>query len=400
MAGQIVSKGAGAWMVRVFLGRDENGKRRYLSKTIHGNKKDAERFLAATLRDRDLGVRVSESKATVSEYLERWLTEAARPKVTEKTLEGYRACIRNYVSPRIGSRPLSKLTGLEVQTVYNEMRESGLSPRTVQYTGMILKQALKQAVQWRILTFNPCDAAKPPRQEKQEMQALSPDEARRFLAVAREDHHAALWELALTTGARPSEYLALKWEDVDWKNGTVRIQRSIDRKPGGGWSFGENKTRRSRRPIKLHGSALDALRRWRERQDEMRREAGKNWNNHGLVFTAENGSPLDRLNLARRNFRRILERAGLAGIRLYDLRHTYATLALSAGVPAKVVSEQLGHSGVALTLDTYSHVLPHMQDDAVAKVEALLSEPAGTPPAHQTEGKPESWHTIGTPRVQ
>ena len=200
MAGQIVSKGAGAWMVRVFLGRDENGKRRYLSKTIHGNKKDAERFLAATLRDRDLGVRVAEAKVTVSEYLERWLSEAAKPKVTEKTLEGYRACIRSYVNQRIGSRPLPKLTGLEVQAVYNEMLESGLSPRTVQYTAMILKQALKQAVQWRMLTFNPCDAAKPPRQEQREMKALGPEEARRFLAVAREDHHAALWEFALTTG--------------------------------------------------------------------------------------------------------------------------------------------------------------------------------------------------------
>lgn len=400
MAGQIVSKGAGAWMVRVFLGRDENGKRRYLSKTIHGNKKDAERFLSATLRDRDLGVRVSEAKATVAEYLERWLMEAARPKVTAKTLEGYRACVQNYINPRIGARQLSKVTGLEVQALYNAMSESGLSPRTVQYTGMILKQAIKQAVQWRMLTFNPCDAVKPPKQVTAEMKALDPAQARKFLAVAREDHHAALWELALTTGARPSEYLALKWDDIDWQNGMVRIQRSIDRKPNGEWSFGENKTQRSRRPIKLHGTALDALRRWRETQDAMRREARENWQDHGLIFTAENGSPLDRHNLARRNFRRILNAAGLPKIRLYDLRHTYATLALSAGVPVKVVSEQLGHSGVALTLDTYSHVLPHMQDDAVAKVEALLLEPAGTPPAHQTEGTPESWHTIGTPRLQ
>ncbi|MCZ2153793.1 MAG: site-specific integrase [Bryobacterales bacterium] len=265
---------------------------------------------------------------------------------------------------------------------------------------MILNQALKQAVLWRILVFNPCDAAKPPRQEKTEMRALSPEQARRFLAVAREDDYAALWELALTTGMRPSEYLALQWSDIDWRNGTVHIQRSIDRMPNGEWSFGENKTRRSRRPVKLSQGTLDALRQWREVQDGVRRDAGERWQEHGLIFTAANGSPADRHNLTRRRFRAILETAGLPAIRLYDLRHTYATLALSAGVPVKVVSEQLGHAGVALTLDVYSHVLPHMQDDAVSKVEALLAGDGGTPEAHQNAHHAKNWHTIGTPSLQ
>ncbi|MCZ2153792.1 MAG: hypothetical protein LC114_07820 [Bryobacterales bacterium] len=133
MAGQIINKCAGTWLVRIFLGRDASGKRRYLSKTIHGNKRDAERFLASTLRDRDLGLAISESKVSLSEFLERWLTEVAKTKVTEKTYAGYRACIEKYVNPRIGDRALSKVSGLDVQALYNAMREAGLSPRTVQY---------------------------------------------------------------------------------------------------------------------------------------------------------------------------------------------------------------------------------------------------------------------------
>jgi len=374
MAGQIIPRGKNVWLVRIYLGRDESGKRIYLNKTIHGPRKAAQAWLNQRLTERDAGVAVKPAQQTLNEYLDRWLETAAKPKVRPKTLLGYRSILDCHVRPALGTRPLAKITSLEVQQAFQDMRDKGLSARTIEYTRMILKQAFKQAIQWRLLTFNPCDGVQIPRRERREMQALSPEQARRFLAVARGTHHGALFELALTTGLRPSEYLALKWEDIDFERGTLSVVRSLDAEPGGGYRLEETKTRNSRRVVKLLPGVLSALVEHRQAQQRQREEAGERWNEQGFVFTNELGGPLQRHNLAHRYFRKILEEAGLPQIRLYDLRHTAATLALAAGVPVKVVSEMLGHSSVALTLDVYSHVLPHMQEDAARRMAALLEE--------------------------
>jgi len=392
MAGQIIARGPSTWLVRVYLGRDANGKREYLNKTVHGTKKNAQEWLTATLRDRDIGVAVKPAQINLNAYLDQWLETAAKPKVRPKTFTGYQDVLRRYVRPKLGSKPLAKVTPLDIQTLYNEM---SVSPRTTQYTAMIVKQALEQARRWRMLIHNPCDGVKPPRNARKEMQVLTPEQARRFLAVARGDRHGVIFEVALTTGMRPSEYLALKWPDLDLEKGTASINRSIDFLPGGGWEFADNKTARSRRTIKLHSNAAQSLREHRRRQEEQRRQAGKSWADHDLVFTNDTGGPVDRHNLAQRHFRRILDAAGLPLVRLYDLRHTAATLGLVAGVQVKVISEMLGHASVALTLDTYSHVLPNMQEEAAAKVEALLM---GEEPKKGSAGA--NRHTIRTQRVQ
>jgi len=393
MPGQIIGRGKGVWCVRVYLGCDPaTGKRAYLNKTVHGNKKAAEKWLTATLRDRDMGGAIEPAVMPLNDYLDKWLEAVAKAKVRPKTFRGYGDVLRRYVRPGLGWRPLGKLGPLEIQGVYNRLTEGGLSPRTIQYTNMILKQALEQAVKWRLLFHNPCKAVKVPRQVRKEMQAFDPSQARRFLAAAREDRHGVVFELALTSGLRPSEYLGLKWPDFDPARGTVSINRSIDLLPGGGWQFAENKTGRSRRTVKLHSNVVASLLEHKRRQEADRERAGEKWTEHGLVFTNETGGPLDRHNLAQRQFRRILEAAGLPAIRLYDLRHTAATLALLAGVPVKVVSEMLGHASATLTLDTYAHVLPHMQEDAAAKVEALLMGPAIT-------AADAKRHTTGTQRL-
>lgn len=388
MAGQIISRGKNVWLVRIYVGRDEAGKRIYLNKTIHGPRKAAQAWLNQRLTERDAGVAVKPAQQTLNEYLDRWLETAAKPKVRPKTLLSYRNILDCHVRPALGARPLSKITPLEVQQALQAMSDKGLSTRTIEYTRMILKQAFKQAIQWRLLTFNPCDGVPIPRRERREMQALSPEQARRFLAVARGTRHGALFELALTTGLRPSEYLALKWEDIDFERGTLSVVRSLDAEPGGGYRLEETKTRNSRRVVKLLPGVLKALLEHRQAQQRLREEAGERWKEQGFVFTNELGGPLERHNLAHRHLRKILEEAGLPQIRLYDLRHTAATLALSAGVPVKVVSEMLGHSSVALTLDVYSHVLPHMQEDAARRMAALLED------GGEEEGVKR--HTIGT----
>ena len=376
-AGQIIPRGERIWLVRVFMGRDsESGKRKYVNKTIHGTLRDAQAYLSRSQRDRDLGVFFEPSRISLDGYLDKWLETAAKPKLRAKTHRDYEALLRRYVRPALGSRQVAKIEPLEIQGLYAEMQERGLSARTVRFTHAVLRAALHQAVKWRLIPQNPTQSVDLPKQAKGEIQVLNPQQARDFLKEAAKDRYHVLFAVALTTGMRPSEYLALKWPDVNFKQGTVSVIRTLEPVKGGGWRFADTKRARSRRLVKLQESVLKLLSEYRDSQAEERAAANGDAAAADLIFVNSNGNPLNERNLVQRNFQVILERAKLPRIRLYDLRHTAATLALGAGVPAKVVSEQLGHASVAFTLDTYSHVLPHMQEAAAAQMEALLFESA------------------------
>ena len=375
MAGQIIPKGERKWLVRVFMGRDsETGKKNYYSKQINGNKKDAQKFLNGVLRELDLGTFIEPSPMTVKEYMDKWLEIAAKPRLSERTFVDYEDLIRRYVRPSIGKKKLSDLRPLDVQGLYTEMQERGLSARTVRYCHAVINSAFKQAIKWGLLARNPAELVELPKQTHTEMQALSPDEAVRFLQAASEDRHRVLFTFALITGARPEEYLGLQWKDVDLQNATVTIRRTLVwRRRGGGWYYGQPKTNKSRRQIPIPFSLVSALTEHRRRQAEERLKAGPDWQDNDLVFTTAEGGPLMTQNLFRRHFKPILRRAGLPeSIRLYDLRHSCATLLLAEGENPKIVAERLGHSTVVLTLDTYSHVLPNMQRAASDKLENIL----------------------------
>jgi integrase len=268
---------------------------------------------------------------------------------------------------------LAKIRPLEIQALYQGMQERGLSARTVRYTHAVLHSALSQAVKWRMLAVNPAASVDLPRQQHKEMRVLAPDQTRLFLLeAAKQDRLGSMFAVAVTTGLRPSEYLALKWSDLEFATGTLSVNRSLDWMKGGGWQFQETKRTGSRRTIRIQNSVCAMLQQHRLDQAKERNEAEEKWHETGLIFTTRSGGPLDERNIAQENFARILTSAGLPSIRLYDLRHTAATNALSAGVPAKVVSEMLGHASVAFTLDVYAHVLPNMQEQGAAMVEALL----------------------------
>lgn len=372
MAGSIVARGERTWLVRVFMGRDANGKQVFHNRTVHGTKKDAQAYLNAVLRERDLGTFVDPAPITLGAYLDRWLNEAAKPKVRERTHADYASLLARYVRPVLGGRRLRDLTPLDVQALYTSMLERGLSPRTVRYTHAVLSSALKQAVRWGMLARNVAELVDLPRQERREMRALSPEEAGRFLDAAKGDRWGVLFAFALTTGMRPGEYLALRWADVDLKAGTATVRQALVRTKGE-WRFEEPKTAKSRRTVPLPASTSKALALHRVQQAEARLRAGAEWCDLGLVFAGEDGQPLDERNLVRRHFKPILQAAGLPGdLRLYDLRHTCATLLLAAGVNPKIVAERLGHASVTITLDTYSHVLPTLQRDATDRLEAIL----------------------------
>lgn len=200
MAGQIIKRGDKTWIVRIFMGRDEQGKRRYINKTIHGTKKEANTYLSTTLTAISTGTFVEPSPMTLSHYLDKWLKGAARPRLRDNTYLEYEGLLNRYVKPVLGERRLSDVRPLDVQAFYAGLSERGLSPRTVRFAHSVLSSAFKQAVRWRMLAHNPCSSVELPRKAGKEMQSLTPSEAARFLVEASGDRWGALFILALATG--------------------------------------------------------------------------------------------------------------------------------------------------------------------------------------------------------
>jgi integrase len=371
--GQIVGRGPRRWLVRVFLGRDrETRRRRYHNRTVHGTARRAQEYLTKALRERDLGRGLEGSEITLNEFFDRWLNNAAKPKLRQKSYRSYESLMRRYIRPTLGERLLAAITPLDVQSAYQRLIDRGLSPRTVRYTHAVLRAALHQAIRWRLLLQDPTEGAELPRLGRREMRVLNAEQSRIFLEAALKTHYGPVFAVALTTGMRPSEYLALQWSDIDWDRGTVSVVRTLE-KVKGSWRFADTKRDRSRRVIKLQEWVLEMLKGMQARTSQ--RCKCDSPDAADLVFTTANGRPINSDKLAKQ-FKALLRQLDLPTLRLYDLRHTAATLALSAGVPPKVVAEQLGHASAAFTLDVYSHLLPHMQQEAAAQVEGLLFPPS------------------------
>jgi integrase len=368
--GQIIARGERRWLVRVYLGRDrETHKRTYHNRTIYGSLRHAQAYLTRRLHERDLSRGVEGLQVTVDEFLDHWLKTAVKPKVRGKTYSDYAAMLRRYIRPAIGARILASLSPLEIQAAYQVMIERKLSARTVRYAHAVLRAAIRQAIRWQLLLNDPTQGVELPREQCREMSVLTTEQARSFLRTASHSPQACLFAVALTTGMRPSEYLALCWRDIDWDRGTISVVRTLHRNEGQ-WTFADTKRVRGRRVVKLQIWVLDLLRKLKGGVGEA--EAACDSVFADLIFTTARGEPTREEYLVKKHFKPLLREAGLPNIRLYDLRHTSATLALTVGVAPKVVSEQLGHASAAFTLDTYSHVLPHMQDEAAAKMEAAL----------------------------
>jgi integrase len=261
---------------------------------------------------------------------------------------------------------------MQIQSLYRAMTERGLSPRTVRYTHSILRQALAQAVRWRLLATNPADDLALPKQPRQEMRALDPEKAAAFLEAIRGDRWEALWELLIVTGLRPGEALGLRWSDIDLDRNRLSVQRTLVREDDG-LRLAEPKTATSRRVVVFPSSTGGTLRAHRARQLKARLKAGDEFDGTlNLVFATHLGRPLDYSNLVSQHFKPIVKATGLEPLRPYDLRHTCATLLLASGEHPKVVAERLGHASTVMTLDAYSHVLPDMQESAADKLELML----------------------------
>ena len=344
------------------------GKRRQKWLTAR-TKKDAEALLAEAIADLRRGERVEPSMTPLREYLTDWLA-AIQPTVRPATYVRYRGVIDRWIVPRLGGVPLARLGAAQLQRAYSAWLAAGLAAETVRLHHGVLHRALDRVVRWQLLRSNPCDAVEPPKRDRPETATWTAEQAPRFLAATDDGDLAALWRLAMLTGMRRGELLALRWADLDLTRATVSVRRTPTRGPDG-LTVGEPKSAAGQRAVALPPSCVAALRRHLARQNERRRIGAEAWHAAGLVFERGDGRLLHP-NVAWATFRRLVARMGLPAIRFHDLRHTSATLAPEQGVHPKVVAERRGHSDVGMTLNRYSHVAAEMQRAAAVQMDELL----------------------------
>ncbi len=359
--GSISRRPSGGWMGQFTVHTAEGRKR----KTLYGRTRaEVAAKLAKALVDREDGLLLDAGNLTLEEYLVRWLSDSVKSTVRASTFERHEQLVRFHIRPALGEIKLKALTPAHVRRLISDKLGGPLAAGTVRKIHSTLHKALSQAVSDGLIPRNAA-AVKAPSPAPKEMRPLSEAEARAFLKAAREsgDRFEALYVLAITTGLRRGELLGLRWDDADLERGTLRVGRALVRK-GGRHTLGETKTRRGRRLVNLTPRTVAVLKGHRKKQLEQRVQLAGMYEDHGLIFSSEIGTPLNPENLVKRSFKPLLKKAGLPEIRFHDLRHTCATLLMERGVHPKLVQELLGHATIAMTLDTYSHYLPSMGDQA------------------------------------
>jgi integrase len=321
------------------------------------------------------------------------------------TLASYEDYARAYVVPVLGNvRLQEQLTARRLAAFYDHVltkgrtkRADGLSPKTVRNVHVMLRKALGDAVAWDYIVNNPAEQVRPPRLARRLPTVWNPDEASRFLTDAVEDRFYGLYLLAATTGMRRAELCGLRWPAVDLDGGSLLVATTRVVVRGHAQDSDEAKSARSHRQISLDPITVEAIRERRAQQDEERAGFGDSFASTNLVFTWEDGRP-PHPDVIRQRFQRLVGRLGLQVIRLHDLRHTYATIALAAGVNPKVVSERLGHASVAFTLQQYSHVLPGVDEEAAKKVADLMFR--GRPVSKSVSNEPENETRASDPEIE
>jgi integrase len=320
------------------------------------------------------------TKASVKQYLTKEWLPAVKSTIRPSTYNSYVQHVECHIVPHIGAVKLQKLSGSQVNALYAKLAETGtkngkkgLSSMTIHHVHACLHKACKDAVRWGHISRNPLDAADPPRKKgdgSKEMRTWTKEQLKTFLGAVADDRLSPLWHTIAMTGMRRGEAIGLRWSDVDLEGWRLAVRRAlipINREV----VVSEPKTAKGRRVIALDPGTVEVLKAQAARQLEEQTEFDEAWMETGLVFTAENGAALDPESVSR-YWRQAIKKAMLPAIRLHDLRHTHATLALQAGIHPKVVSERLGHATVSITLDTYSHAIPAMQEEAAALIAGLV----------------------------
>lgn len=348
-----------------------DGSRAQRSETCR-TRKEAEALLARRLHEIQTGGWVEPTQETVGAFMRRWI-ESRRGIYRDGTVYDYGRQIERAIVPTIGAVRLTALTATAVQGMMDRLLATGLAPSSVRLVHTVLHMGLAQAVRWRLVPRNVAGDASPPKAVPVRRVTWTAEEARRFLEATAGDSYGVLWRLALDSGMRIGELLALRWADVDLERGVVAVRRTVARAAGGGWTVSETTKSSRGRSIALAGSTVAALRRQRTGQLERRLALGPLWRDEGVVFDSGLGGRPGQTTV-RDALKRAIAKAEVPDLRLHDLRHTCATLLLAQGVHPKVVQERLGHASIAITLDRYSHVTMDMQGEAADRLERLLGE--------------------------
>jgi len=370
--GNIRKRKDGRWEGRYTAGiNPENGKQ--IFKNVLGKTQaEVKEKLKKALADSQWLDLAKQGKYTVGTWMDAWFENVAKIKVRPSSHQTYRGYIDNHIKPNIGNIPLEKLTTMELQKLYRKLLTSGrverieadkqpkgLSAKTVRNINQVISSAMDLAVAQKIILENPTNACSLPRVEHKEMQTISSEQLQTFLEEAKRSGVYEMYYIELSTGLRRGELLGLKWEDIDMKQGIIRVRRQVSRIDG---KIVEAplKTKNSYRAVTISPQAVEVLKAQKEKTDDE------------YVFPSPNGGPIspDSVN---NMLHRVLDRAGIPRVRFHDMRHTFATLALQNGVDIKTVSGMLGHFSAGFTLDTYAHVTTAAQKEAAQTMGNVLS---------------------------
>ncbi len=368
------------WYVVVDLGIDHGGRRRQKWHGSFRTRREAEVARAKLVDELHSGAYVSRTRTTLSEWaIDSWLP-TMMTRIKPSTLHSYRRNLEIHVLPALGGKPLQQITPVMLNKLYANLasplsERDALSAKTVSYIHTIIHKALSDAVDAELLQRNPAERAKPPRPHRQaasDIQAWNPEELGAFLTTVGHERLSAIWRPAAMTGMRRSEVLGLRWSDIDLDAARLSVRHAV---VAVGYAVIESTPKsHNARVIDLDAETVSQLRAHRGGQHRERGEWGADYQDHDLVVATEHGEPIHPHTFSQ-SFERLIAKAALRRIRLHDLRHTHATLALKAGVPVKVISERLGHESPAFTLKQYAHVIPGMQAEAAAQIAAMIDGP-------------------------
>lgn len=372
MAGRTVKKDQNTkkWYFILKQGKKEDGKPRQFKKRGFKTKQEAHKAMLELEQSLTLGTYIQPNKILYKEYLLERFLEDKMTKVKKQTLNTYRWIVEKHIIPAIGDVELTKLNPMIIQGLYNKLtKEKALSDENIQKVHTLINDSLKKAERWGLIARNPAALVDRPKAVKKEITVWNVEEVRQFLKYAKKSgRYYIAFLLASTTGMRQGEILGLRWKDVDFENGCVRITQTLS--SDGKDLLPYTKTKSGSRTIDLPEETVTALKKhWLFIRGE--REKNRSYKNLDLVVCTEFGTPTHKSNI-RRVFKSIIKKADIPKIRFHDMRHTHATLLLLQGVNPKIVSERLGHADVRITLDTYSHLLPGMQKDTALKFGEML----------------------------
>lgn len=393
--GQVIKKGKEKFLIRVFLYRNAEGKKIYYSSTVTGTRKDAENHLAEYLQKKKVGIlKHIPSDRNFEEFISDYFENISNSNKRNRELDFSK--VKLYILPALKHFKLKDISPLHIENLYKDLKQiiskkTGklLSGTTRTHVHRILYSVFSYAFKRRFIIENPLTEIVPPKADTKEMNTFLPEEVKRLLQAvdccrsnyteALCNRIGALFHLAVETGLRPEEYFALKWADIDFGDSAndispmLQVRRvSIRMHNRGEWWFDEPKTQRSKRSVPLSNELLVRLIEQKQKMEELKTQA-KIWNEHDLVFPNNKGEPHFPDSI-RKLFKKNLKAAGIdpKRYRLYDLRHTCATLLLRANIHPKIVSERLGHSSISITLDIYSHCVPTMQETATKSISNML----------------------------